>query len=126
MRANNRFALAIRVRRLNTATRIPDKNAGSRAKTACTFLYASSIIPRFFGKCTTFLNDVCPYGQMMYPAGMMLPSAMMCPAGHERQTSHHCGTKCRSIISERSDETSSAAVGGDIIDVSLKMQYNNL
>ena len=25
-----------------------------------------------------FLNDVCPDGQMMYPAGMMLPSAMMC------------------------------------------------
>ena len=57
----------------------------------------------------TFLNDVCPIGQMMYPAGMMLPSAMMCPAGHEWQTSHHCGTKWRNIISEHSDETSLAA-----------------
>ena len=62
---------------------------------------------------------------MMYPAGMMSPSAMMCPAGHEGQTSHHCGMKWSNIILERSDDTSLAANGGDIIDNKVELNFDS-
>ena len=56
----------------------------------------------------TFLNDVCPVGQMMYHAGMMLPSAMMCALRHMGK--HRIiVSEANNIISERSDETSLAA-----------------
>ena len=54
-----------------------------------------------------------PFGQMMYPSGMMLPSAMMCALRHMGK--HRIiANIVRNIISA-SAETSLAAIGGNII-----------
>ena len=55
-----------------------------------------------------FFNDVCPDGQMMYPAGMMLPMVMMCALRHMGKhhiivsicSQHHFGVS-QNIISRK-------------------------